>query len=297
MMSLRETLKQAAQKQVAVGHFNVSDDTALKAIFNAARARTLPIMIGTSEGERDYIGVHQVAALVRSLREQYDYPIFLNADHTHSFQKAKEAVEAGYDEVLFDGGKLSLDENIAETKKVVAFVKEYNAAHGTDVMVEGELGYIGSSSVIFDELPQGAALLEKDFTTVADATRFVQETGVDMLAPAIGNIHGMFRNGPNPDLAIDRIKDIAAAVRVPLVLHGGSGIIPAQFQLAIKAGMNVVHINTEIRQAWRRGFDTALLMHPDEIVPYKVLPDVIESIEHVVGEKLDIFNFISPPAA
>ncbi len=297
MMSLRETLAQAAQKKVAIGHFNVSDGTALQAIFDAARSRQVPVMIGTSEGEREHIGVRQIAALVRSLREQYDYPIFLNADHTHSFEKAKEAVEAGYDEVLFDGGKLPLDENIAETKKVVAFVKEYNAAHGTDVLVEGELGYIGSSSVVFDELPQGAAVQEKDLTTAHDAARFVQETGVDMLAPAVGNIHGMFRNAPNPDLAIDRIKDIAAAVRIPLVLHGGSGIIPAQFQLAIKAGMNVVHINTEIRQAWRKGFDTALLMHPDEIVPYKILPEVIESIEHVVGEKLDIFNFISPPAA
>lgn len=296
-MSLRETLAQAAQKKVAIGHFNVSDGTALQAIFDAARSRQVPVMIGTSEGEREHIGVRQIAALVRSLREQYDYPIFLNADHTHSFEKAKEAVEAGYDEVLFDGGKLPLDENIAETKKVVAFVKEYNAAHGTDVLVEGELGYIGSSSVVFDELPQGAAVQEKDLTTAHDAARFVQETGVDMLAPAVGNIHGMFRNAPNPDLAIDRIKDIAAAVRIPLVLHGGSGIIPAQFQLAIKAGMNVVHINTEIRQAWRKGFDTALLMHPDEIVPYKILPEVIESIEHVVGEKLDIFNFISPPAA
>ena len=105
MKSLREYIQDAENKKVAIGHFNISELAALKAIFSAAKELNLPVLIGVSEGEAGFIGYKQVAALVRSLKEQYDYPIFLNADHTKSFDKIKEAVEAGFDAVLFDAGK------------------------------------------------------------------------------------------------------------------------------------------------------------------------------------------------
>lgn len=289
MFSLRQELLKAHQAKVALGHFNISDLAAFKAIVAAAVANKVPVMIGVSEGEREFVGVRQVAALVKSVREELQIPIFLNADHTHSFDKIREAVEAGFDEVLFDAGKETLEENIEETKKVVAFVKEYNAAHGTDVLVEGELGYIGGGSVILDRIPEGVSIKPEDLTKPEDAARFVSETGIDMLAPAVGNIHGMFADVPNPNIDVNRIREIASATDAYLVLHGGSGILNEQFKLAIAAGISVVHINTELRLAWRRGIDLALMSHPKEITPYKILPEVVHEVERVVDENIKIF--------
>jgi len=289
MFSLREELQKAREQKIALGHFNISDLATLKGIVSCAQAHRVPILIGVSEGEREFVGVRQVVALIKSLREELNLPIFLNADHTHSFEKIKEAVEAGFDEVLFDAGKETLEENIAETKKVVAFVKEYNATHGTDILVEGELGYIGGGSVILDRIPEGVSIKPEDLTNVQDAIYFVQETGVDLLAPAVGNLHGMFADAPNPNIDIERIKELSAATSAYLVLHGGSGIVPEQFIAAIDGGVSVIHINTELRVAWKKGLDLALLSHPKEITPYKLFPEAVHSVEQVVDKKISLF--------
>lgn len=145
MESLKQILSEARKNGRAVGHFNISDIAALKAIFAAAHETNLPVIIGTSEGERDFIGAKQAVALVRSLREEYNFPIFINADHTHSFDKIVEAAEAGYDMVIADFAKLPLDENIKETKKAVDYVRSARP----EMLIEGELGYIGGPSEIF----------------------------------------------------------------------------------------------------------------------------------------------------
>ncbi|MBI1839082.1 MAG: class II fructose-bisphosphate aldolase, partial [Candidatus Colwellbacteria bacterium] len=180
MFSLRKIISDAEANKIAVGHFNISDITALKAIFRAASELQLPVIIGVSEGERNFIGVRLAAALVKSFREGYDYPIFLNADHTYSLDEVKKAVQAGYDSVIFDGAKLPIDENIKRTKEVVEYVKSVNP----DIVVEGEIGYIGTSSMILDAIPAGAVISGEGLTSPAEAALFVKETGVDMLAPA-----------------------------------------------------------------------------------------------------------------
>lgn len=289
MFSLRDEIKKAEDGRVAIGHFNVSDLATLKAIFNSAHLLKTPVIIGTSEGEADFIGKRIIASAVKSLREEFNFPIFLNSDHTHSFEKIKESVEAGYDAVLFDAGAKSLNENISETKKIVEFVKEFNLRNNKDVLVEGELGYIGSSSVILDRIPEGVSIKEEDLTKIEEAKKFVAETGVDLFSPAVGNIHGMFSNSPNPNLNIQRIKDIKESIGIPMVLHGGSGILQDQFRLAIENGISLIHVNTEIRVAWKRGIDIALLSRPKEIVPYKILPEVVHEIEKVVTDKIKIF--------
>lgn len=286
MKNIKETIKEAEDKKIAVGHFNISDLAGLKAIFETARKLGLPVLIGTSEGEREFVGPRQAVALVESLREEYNWPVFLNADHTHSLQKIKEAVEAGYDAVLFDGGKLPFEENLRQTKEVVSYVR----ATRPEVTVEGELGYIGTSSAVFEKLPEGAAANEAQFTSVEEAKRFVEETGVDFLAPAVGNVHGMFKNAPNPRLDIDRIRAIKEAVGIPLVLHGGSGIVDEDFTAAVKAGISVVHINTEIRVAWRKGLEEALRAKPEEIAPYHLLPGSIEAMSEVIEKRLKLFS-------
>ncbi|HPW34346.1 MAG TPA: class II fructose-bisphosphate aldolase [Candidatus Paceibacterota bacterium] len=290
MINLRQAIDEARQKNIAIGHFNVSDLAGLKAVVEGAKNLNVPVIVGVSEGERDFIGVRQIALLVKSFKDDYQIPVFLNADHTHSFEKIKEAVEAGFDAVLFDAGRKSLEENISETKKVVNFVKEYNLTNGTDIMVEGELGYIGSGSVLLDAIPQGVSVKKEDLTNPSDARKFIQETGIDLLAPAVGNIHGMLSNISDPVLDIDLIRHISALAGVPLVLHGASGNTTDDVKNAIAAGMSIVHINTELRVAWKRGLDLSLLSHPKEIVPYKILPEVVYEISKVVTDKLKIFN-------
>lgn len=289
MRKLIEYVRDAESKHIALGHFNISDISALKAIFEAAQELNIPVMIGVSEGEREFIGVRQVAALIKSLREEYDYPIFLNADHTHSLEKAREAAEAGFDEVLFDGGKLPLSENIAQTKAVVQALKAINP----EIIVEGELGYIGSASEVLKEIPAGAAIKPEDLTTPEQAAEFVAATGVDMLAPAVGNLHGMLSGAPEPALDIARIAAIKNAVKVPLVLHGGSGNSDDDFKKAIAAGINIIHINTEIRLAWRKGLEAGLAKNPNEVAPYKILPDALGAVKKVVRNKLRLFANIN----
>lgn len=292
MISLKKSLAEAKRLKVAIGHFNVSDLATLKAIFSAAQelsmtaGRKIPVIIGVSEGEREFIGVAEAAGLVRNLRKLYDYPIFINADHTHSLEKAKAAAEAGFDAILFDGGKLPLEENIKQAKEVVAAVRAINKK----ILVEGEMGYIGSGSEVLKEIPTGAAIRPEDMTKPEEAARFVTETGVDLFAPAVGNIHGMLANALNPHLYIEAIKKIRRAAKLPLVLHGGSGTPDEDFIKAIDAGVRIIHISTELRRAWRNGVEEGLRTQPDEVAPYKLLTPAVGKIKDITLARLKLFN-------
>lgn len=287
-MSLKECVLEAQKKGVAVGHFNISNTEGFWGVVNAAKKLNVPVIIGVSEGERDFLGISVARALVDAVRKDSGHPIFLNADHTYSLNRIKEVVDAGYDSVIFDGSALSFDENVKISKESVAYAKRSNR----NMFVEGEIGFIGKSSKILDAVPEGVNLGEEFLTKPDEAKRFVDQTGVEMLAPAIGNIHGMIGVGKDPALNIKRIKEISDAVKIPLVLHGASGNSPEDIQAAIKAGVAVVHINTEIRVAYRDALKKALADHPDEVAPYKILKPAVEAVQKVVEEKLRIFNMM-----
>ncbi|MEK7531624.1 MAG: class II fructose-bisphosphate aldolase [Patescibacteria group bacterium] len=284
MVTLIECIRDAESKKQAVGHFNISNLEGLWGVFNAAKSLNLPLVIGVSEGERDFIGIPQVVALIQSLREEFNYPVFLNADHTYSVERVKEAIDAGFDSVIFDGAKLSLEENIAKTKECV----EYARSKNPNVLVEAELGYIGMSSKLLDAVPEGVSF--ENLTTPEDASRFVKETGVDLFAPAVGNIHGMLKNAPEPKLDIPRIKQIREAAGVPLVLHGGSGTSDEDFRGAIENGMALIHVSTELRVAFHKGLIQVLQEKPDEIAPYKYLDTPRKAIEEVATKRLKLFS-------
>lgn len=285
-MTLKEAIIQAQENKTAIGHFNISDIAALHAIVKAAQEVRVPIIIGTSEGEAEFVDIDVAAAMVKDEREESGHPIFLNADHFHDLELAKKAASAGYDSVIFDAAKLGLEENIAKTKEAVTVLR----AIKSDLLVEGELGYIGSSSKLLDEMPEGVTIEEAALPTPEIARRYVKETGVDLLAPAVGNIHGMFKNASNPKLSISLIGKIKEATGVPLVLHGGSGISDDDFKAAVAAGMSVVHVNTEIRAAWRRGLERAMFEDKDQIAPYKLFPEAEEEIYEVVLQRLKLWN-------
>jgi fructose-bisphosphate aldolase class II len=286
MYALREVLVQAQAAGAAIGHFNVADLVLLKAVFASARELNVPVLVGASEGEREFLGTGQLAALVQSLREEFDFPIFLNADHTHSLARAVDAVKAGFDAVVFDLSALPLEQNVRQTREAVAVLKGINPA----VLVEGEIGDIGTGSEIHARAPD----LSAGLTTPDDARQFVEATGIDILAPAVGNMHGMLESmvqgAARKRLDVERIRHIKAAARVFLTLHGGSGTNDDDLRKAVAAGINIVHINTELRVAWRRGLQDSLAKHPDEIVPYRILPAVVDSVKEVVGSRLRLFS-------
>ena len=170
MKNLIEVVQDAGRNCVAIGHFNIADLVLLKGIFGAARELNVPVIVGASEGEREFAGTQQLAALVRSLREEFDYPIFLNADHTHSLAGGLEAVKAGFDSVVFDLSTLPLEENAQSTKEAVEAFKSMNPS----VVVEGEIGDIGSGPEIHADGPGP----ERALTTPAEARQFVTETKV-----------------------------------------------------------------------------------------------------------------------
>lgn len=290
MKTLREYVQDADKRGVAIGHFNISNLEALWGIYNAAKKLDLPVIIGVSEGEEDFVGTEQAVALVKSFRETHNYPIFLNADHHYSFGRVKKAIDAGFDSVIIDGATLSMEENIAQTKKCVEYAREVTKTTGRDILVEAEIGFIGKSSKILDSVPEGVS--EATMTTPEDAKAFVDATGVDMLAPSIGNVHGIVRSG-EPRLHPERVKAIREATGIPLVLHGGSGNMNEDFISCIKEGINIVHINTEIRVAYRDALKLSLDGNPDEVAPYKFLKPGVEAIEKVVEARLKLFNHIA----
>ena len=292
MLSLREHVEMALRGKFAIGHFNASTLDGIWAIADVALELKLPVIVGVSEGERDYVGVMEAAAIIKSIRETRGQEIYLNADHTYSFDRVKEAIDAGFDAVIFDGAKLSLEENIATAKKCVEYAKTKKSLSGHDILIEGELGFIGQSSKVLSEIPAGAAITAEQMTQPADAERFVRETGVNMLAPAVGNIHGVVIGG-DPALNIERVGEISTAVHIPLVLHGASGNTADDIRDAIKNGVAIVHVNTELRLAYRSGLMKSLSEDPDEVSPYKYLKPAKLAMQKVVVEKLKIFNFIS----
>jgi fructose-bisphosphate aldolase, class II len=282
--TLRDVLTQLQKQGAAIGHFNVADMTLLKAVIAAGAETKLPVLIGASEGEREFFGARQLAALVKSERQESDLPIFLNADHTHSLAKAVEAANAGFDAVTIDFSALPFDQNIARTKETVEAIKAINPG----ILAEGEIGDIGTGSEI-KETAQGGKL-----STPEEARQFVQATGIDNLAPAVGNMHGMLKSmvegKAKKHLDLERIAQIKKAAGVFLTLHGGSGTDDEHFVKAVAAGINIIHINTELRVAWRQSLTASLARDPDEVVPYKILRPVVNAVKQVVISRLRLFH-------
>lgn len=275
------------QEGKAIAHFNISNLDQARVICEVANELNQPVIIGASEGERAYMGVEMIRKIVDELNQEYDVAIFLNADHTYSFEKVVEVVEVGYDSVIVDGAKLPYEENVALVKKCVDYVRAYEEKTGKRVLVEAELGYIGQSSSLNEALPEGVS--EANLTTKEQAKDFVIRTGIDMFAPAIGNVHGMLVNAPEPKLNIDRLKEISGTLDTPLVLHGASGNTDEDLKNSIDAGIAIIHINTEIRKAFRDGEKEYMDEHPNEVAPYKFGKEGQEEMAKVVRSKMLLY--------
>lgn len=279
-MTLREAVMQYQKEGRALGHFNFSDSNQLSAIAEAARETGLPVIAGLSEGERDFFPLAHARALIDIYREQ-GAELFLNADHTYSVEKVERAIMAGVDSVVVDGAKLPFAENVHLLAAAVGRAR----VTGRDVIIEGELGYIGTSSEQFDRLPEGVT--EANITTVEDAKKFVEAAGIDYFAPAVGNVHGMLKSAAQPRLHPDRVRDIARVVGVPLVLHGASGNTPEDIRACIAAGVAIVHINTELRLTYRDALRESL--RGEVTTPYKFLAPAVSKMKDFLADKMRLF--------
>lgn len=282
-MQLSELFAAARANGFAVGHFNIANLEMLRAIADAAKASgALGVMIGTSEGECQHIGMRQAVALVTAFEEEYGIPLFLNADHAKSVESCKVAIDAGYHSIHFDGSALPFEENVRQTREVV----EYARSQIRNTSIEGELGYLGGGSTVTRER---VTVTAEQMTDPDQARKYVERTGVDRLAVAIGNVHGL--NLEEPQLDFERLKAIREAVpeRCALVLHAGSGISDEDIRKAIALGIVNIHISTELRKAWREALEATLKDHPGEYAPYRILEPAIEAVRELVMKKLKLF--------
>lgn len=290
MKSLRDVINEYKSQGKALAHFNFSDSNQLKAIAMGAKETGLPVVAGLSEGEREYFPIRHARALINAYQKE-GVAIYLNADHTYSVDAAKAAIDGGVDSIVVDGAKLSFADNEKLLMQVVAYAhsKKRFLGMGHDILVEGELGYIGTSSTVMDKLPDGAAASEEMMTKPEELKKLVEETKIDLVAPAVGNIHGMVKSG-QPKLSISRIKLLAESAGVPLVLHGGSGSADEEFTEAVKAGIAMVHINTELRVLYRDALRQFLAT--DETTPYKFLTPAVVGMQSYLMQKMRLFSGI-----
>lgn len=274
--------EQAKENKFGIGAFNFSNLEQLKAIAQAADKLKAPILVSTSEGESGFMGKNQARALVDSWRREKGVPLGLHLDHGKSFSVIKEAITVGYDSVHFDGSELSWKENIEMTRQIVKWAKKY------DIPVEGELGYLRGGSNIHEIVK----IQEEDLTEPKKAAEFVEATGVDSLAIAIGNIHGINLKQENPSLFLDRLVEIDKKIGKDcfLVLHGGSGTPENDIQEAVQKGITKININTELRIAYTKALKKSLKENSKKVTPYKIMLPVVEAVQKVVEKKIKLFG-------
>ncbi|MFS8639899.1 MAG: class II fructose-1,6-bisphosphate aldolase [Symbiobacteriaceae bacterium] len=273
LFTLKEVLARAEAGGYAVPAINVHSLEILPAVLEVAAEERSPIILQFTEGTLKFCGYDNVRVLAGHLARVAPVPVVLHQDHGASYEVAVRAIQAGFSSVMIDASRLPLEENIALTRKVVEL------AHACGVSVEAELGRVPGQE---EELSVTEA--EATYTDPTEAARFVAETGVDALAVAVGTAHGFYKG--EPKLAHDRIAAIREAVRIPLVLHGGSGVPDAEVQRAIRMGVRKVNVSTEGKYAWAQALRQALAERPDEYDPRHILTPALKAVKEIVRAKI-----------
>jgi len=286
METLTQIHKRALKEHWAVPHFNFSTLTQLNGILDALKETRSPAALGTSEGERKFVGAKQALYLIKSFREEEGIPVFLNADHHKTPEAAIEAFDAGYESIHADFSKESFEDNITKVKKVVDYVKSKRP----NVEVEGELGYfVTESSKIYKEVIE---IPQESYTQPNQAAEFVKRTGIDRFAPVIGNLHGIAAN--EPKIRFDLVKKLREELPdITFVLHGGSGISDKDMKKLVEMGFNNIHISTELRVAYTDALRKELVEKPDEVAPYHYLDQARKATAEKVKEKIAIFGSLN----
>ncbi len=278
LVSMTEMLKKAKSEGYAVGQFNLNNLEFTQAILQAAEEEKSPVILGVSEGAARYMGGFKtVVKMVEGLLEDYKItvPVAIHLDHGSSFDKCKEAIDAGFTSVMIDASHHPFEENVETTSKVVEY------AHSKGVSVEAELGTVGGQED--DVIAEGVIYADPQ-----ECNELVKRTGIDCLAPALGSVHGPYKGEPN--LGYKEMEEIANLTDMPLVLHGGTGIPTKDIQKAISFGTAKINVNTENQIASAKVVREVLAAKPDEYDPRKYLGPARDAIKETVMGKMREFG-------
>ncbi|NOY37326.1 MAG: class II fructose-bisphosphate aldolase [Chlorobi bacterium] len=271
-MKLQEKYQELRKKHAALLATNFYNFETLRGILQSASLNKNPVILQLTESSIDYMGLPVAVNMAKSAIQHYGVEAWLHLDHAGSYELVEKCLDAGFDSVMIDASERPLKDNIALTKKVVKLAGRYG------VCVEAELGYIAKLDQSTDYT---------GFTEPEDAKSFVEETGVDALAIAIGTAHGFYKK--KPELDIERLSRIHAVTNAALVLHGGSGVPHSTLTEAIRRGICKINIATEIKNIFMQTLRNRL-MHESEIDLRKLFPFAIQAVTNLVSEKLKIIN-------
>ncbi len=281
----RHLMQRSRQQGFAVGAFNIDNQETLIAIARAAQKLNAPVLIEVSQGEVEALGLENVRDLVDNYREEYGIEVYLNLDHSPTVEACKRAIDAGYEFIHIDISQANHDateeEIIAKTKEVVEY------ARFTGALVESEPHYFAGGSNVHHEGIDYEEI-KKTFSTPEGAKAFVDATGIDTFAAAIGNLHGKYDVPKELDLEL--LARIREAIPCQISLHGGSGTPLHFFEDASRAGVSKININTDMRVAFRESLEKVLRENPDEYAVVKLMPQVFEAVQVVVEEKINAFG-------
>ena len=277
LVSVTELLVKANREGYAVGAFNANNMEIIQAIAEAAALENSPVIMQASQGAIKYAGLEFITGLVKLAADEYKVPIALHLDHGTDFEQVVKCIRSGFSSVMYDGSKLSLEDNIAMTRKVLEIARPIG------VSVEAELGKIGGTE-------DHVHVDERDalYTDPEEARIFVEQTGVESLAIAIGTAHGQYKGEPRLDF--ERLKQIKELVKIPIVLHGSSGVPDQTVRKAIELGVCKVNIDTNIREAFVGEMRRVLAKEPNEIDPRKILGPAREATVAIIRQKMGVFG-------
>lgn len=278
-------MQRAREQHYALGAFNIDNQETLIAIARAAQAKNAPLMVEVSQGEVDALGIENVRDMVDNYKQEYGIEMYINLDHSPTVAASIAAIEAGFEFIHIDISQArkdaTLDEIISETRQIV------NYARLTGALVESEPHYFGGSSNLHTEKINYNEI-KKTFSTPESARAFVDTTGIDTFAAAVGNLHGKY---PVPKkLDIDLLREIREAIDCNISLHGGSGTPGHYFLEAVKVGVSKVNINSDMRIAYRNTLEQVLDQNKSEFAVVKLMDEVIAAVQGVVESKIDMFN-------
>ncbi|HEY5268004.1 MAG TPA: class II fructose-bisphosphate aldolase [Candidatus Saccharimonadales bacterium] len=281
----RKAMARAREEHFAFGAFNMDNQETLRAVLQAAVVKKSPVLVEVSQGEVDSMGLDNIRDMVTNYKKQFGVEMYINLDHSPSVEAAKAGIDAGFEFIHIDISQAqhdaTEDQIIVETKKVVEYAKF------TGALVESEPHYFGGSSNLHTEAIDYEEI-KKTFSTPDGTQQFVQASGIDTFAAAIGNLHGQY---PVPkQLDLELLKQIRESIDCNISLHGGSGTPGHYFVDAVKIGVTKVNINSDMRVAFRKTLEQVLKDNPSEYAVLKLMGKVIDAVQSVVEEKIDMFN-------
>jgi fructose-bisphosphate aldolase class II len=276
LMNGKDLLAVANEHNFAIPAFNVSDYAMMNGLFEISEQKNSPMIVAIHPDEVSHLGVEVVLA-IRERAHKSSVPVAIHWDHGGSYEEMLTAIQAGFTSVMIDKSMLPFEENVAITKRVV------ETAHDVGLSVEGELGTIGK---LDEEAEEGGEII---YTVPSEAVEFVERTGVDSLAIAIGTSHGLYPKNIAPKLRIDLLKEIKALLPIPIVLHGGSNNPDAEIAEAVKHGVNKINISSDIKAAYHDEIRVQLA-NKGLREPNTIQPPAIAAMQKVAAQKIDLFE-------